>query len=153
MPLFLLENIMEYKLVLDQQLVDEYNAYYHKTHPRSKKDPIDKPRHPQMNTWMILRRNSMNALKQRWKDFGVWWIKKLGYNGLKLDKFEMTFTTYMNSRRRSDCDNTCPKFILDSFTEAGFIVDDDYKHLQSLTLKMGYDKENPRTEIIVKCID
>ena len=26
------------------------------------------------------------------------------------------------------------------------IVDDDEKHLHSLTLKTGYDKENPRTE-------
>ena len=94
----------------------------------------------------------MNALKQKWKFFCVWWCNKLGYNGLMLDKFEMTVVTYMPTRRRADCDGTVPKFILDGFTEAGFIIDDDYKHLQSLTLRMGYDKENPRQEIIIKTI-
>ena len=95
----------------------------------------------------------MNALKQKWKDFGVWWIKSLGFDDLKLDKFEMTFIVYMPTKRRADADGIVPKFILDSFTESGFIVDDDYNHLQSLTLKMGYDKENPRTEIIIKTVD
>lgn len=51
------------------------------------------------------------------------------------------------SKRRVDCDNTVPKFILDGFSESGFIIDDDGKHLHSLTLKTGYDKDNPRTEI------
>ena len=92
----------------------------------------------------------MNALKQRWKDFGVWWINKLGYSSLLLEKFEMIFITYMPTKRRIDPDNTVPKFILDAFTEAGMIVDDDGTHLLSLTLKTGYDKDNPRTEIIIK---
>ena len=46
-------------------------------------------------------------------------------------------------------DNTVPKFILDGFSESGFIVDDDGQHLKSLTLRTGYDKNNPRTEIEV----
>lgn len=77
----------------------------------------------------------------------------MGYDGLMLDHFRMTVITYMKTRRRADCDGTVPKFILDGFSEAGFIVDDDYKHLVSLTLQMGYDKDNPRTEIIINTID
>ena len=42
-----------------------------------------------------------------------------------------------------------PKFLLDGFSEAGFIVDDDSKHVTSLTLECGVDKDNPRTEIEV----
>ncbi len=102
---------------------------------------------------MILPRVQMNNLKQKWKFFGVWLCKKNGIDGLMLDKFKVFVKTYMPTRRRSDCDNTVPKFLLDSFTEAGFIIDDDYQHLQALTLSMGYDKENPRTEITVKTID
>ena len=89
----------------------------------------------------------MNALKQKWKDFGVWWLTILGYKDMKLDSFDIVETVYFNSKRRHDVDNQVPKFLLDSFTEAGFIVDDDEKHLHSLTLKTAYDKENPRTEI------
>lgn len=116
---------MEYKLVLDQDLVDEYNKYYFKQNPRLRKKYIDRPMHPSLNTWMILTRIKMNTLKQKWKEFGVWWIKKEKLDGLMLDKFEMIFTTYMPTRRRIDPDNTSPKFLLDSFTEAGFIKDDD----------------------------
>lgn len=144
---------LEYKLTINQQLIDEYNAYYFKKYPRARKPAIDKPRHPLLNTWMILPRVKMNNLKQKWKFFVIWWCKKLGYSGLMLDRFEITITTYMPTRRRSDCDNSVPKFILDGFTEAGFIVDDDYLHLTSLTLRMGYDKDNPRTDIVIKTVD
>ena len=144
---------MEYKLVIDQAVVNEYCQEWFKIHPRAKKPPIEKPHHPLLNTWMILPRIQMNALKQKWKDFGMWWIEKLGYKDLKLNKFTMTFITYMPTRRRVDADGTTPKFLLDAFTESGFIIDDDGKHLQSLTLQTGYDKEWPRTEIYVRTIE
>ncbi|WP_346961247.1 hypothetical protein [Clostridium sp.] len=91
----------------------------------------------------------MNGLKQIWKDFIKWWVIDLDLVGLQLDKYEMKFTTYMPTRRRSDPDNMTPKFIMDGFTEAGFIVDDDGAHLLALTLATDYDKEYPRTEIEV----
>ena len=62
----------------------------------------------------------------------------------------MTFISYFKTKIRKDCDNTVPKFLLDGLAESGFIVDDDSQHLESLTLKCGYDKENPRTEIIIE---
>jgi len=135
------------KLVLDQVVLDQYTDYYFKLHPKAKKKPIEHPYHPSINTWCILPRIQMNALKQKWKDFGVWWLTILGYKDMKLDSFDIVETVYFNSKRRHDVDNQVPKFLLDSFTEAGFIVDDDEKHLHSLTLKTAYDKENPRTEI------
>jgi len=135
------------KLVLDQAVLDQYTDYYFKLHPKAKKKPIEHPYHPSINTWCILPRIQMNALKQKWKDFGVWWLTILGYKDMKLDSFDIVETVYFNSKRRHDVDNQVPKFLLDSFTEAGFIVDDDEKHLHSLTLKTAYDKENPRTEI------
>ena len=98
---------------------------------------------------MVLPRIQMNALKQKWKDFIVYWINDLGLQDKKLDNFEMIFTTYMPTKRRIDCDNTVPKFILDGFSESGFIVDDDSKHITSLTMECYVDKDNPRTEIEV----
>lgn len=68
---------------------------------------------------------------------------------MKLDSFEIIITVFFDTKRRHDVDNQVPKFLLDAFTESGFIVDDDEKHLHSLTLKTGYDKKNPRTEIEV----
>lgn len=141
---------MEYKLTIDNKLIDEYADYYFKFHPRARKKPIEHPYHESINRWFIMKRPQMNMLKQKWKDFIIWWMRKLGYTDKKLGQFTMTFTVYMPTRRRIDPDNTVPKFILDGFTESGFIVDDDGQHLLSLTLMTGYDKDNPRTEIIIE---
>lgn len=140
----------EIKLVLDNGVLDEYNKYYFGKHPRAKKVPIDKPTIPSLNTWIILPRMQMNALKQKHKEFGIWWINKLGYQNMKLNEFEMDFYIYMPTKRRADNDNFVPKFILDSFTESGFILDDSNDHLKKLTIMSGYDKYNPRTEITVR---
>ena len=143
----------EFKLVLDKEVLDKYNKYYFKKYPKRHTIPIERPIHPSINVWMILQRQAMNNLKQTWKDFCKWWINDLGYQDCMLDKFEMTFITYMPTKRRSDPDNMSPKFIMDGFTESGFIVDDDGTHLKALTLKTDYDKDNPRTEIYVKTLD
>ena len=47
---------MEYKLIIDQAVVDEYAKHYFSQHPRAKKPPIERPMHPMLNTWMILPR-------------------------------------------------------------------------------------------------
>ena len=95
----------------------------------------------------------MNALKQKWKDFIVYFIKSLGYENLMINKCNMKFISYMKTRRKVDVDAFSPKFILDGFTESGFIVDDNHEVLESLTLSVGYDKDNPRTEIIIDVVD
>lgn len=137
------------KLVLNQDVLDKYNKHYFTEHPRAKKVPIEHPWHPSINTWCILPRIQMNALKQKWKDFIVFWINDEKLSNRQLDDFDIVITVFFNTKRRHDVDNQVPKFILDGFTESGFIVDDDEKHLHSLTIKTGYDKENPRTEIEV----
>lgn len=143
----------ELNLVLDQKVLDGYNTYYFKKYPRRSKAPIEHPYHESINKWFVMQRPQMNALKQKWKEFCIWWIETLGYTNLKLDQFEMTFTTYMPTKRRIDPDNTTPKFILDGLSESGLIIDDDGKHLRSLTLKTDYDKERPRTEINIKILE
>jgi len=138
------------KLVIDNDILLEYNKYYFKLHPKAKKPPIEKPIHPSINEWMIMKRPQMNSVKQKWKDFMVWMIEYYGYTGLQIEKCEIKVITYFNINRRHDVDNCTPKFIFDGLAESGFIVDDDSKHLTSLTLEVGVDKENPRTEIYVK---
>ena len=85
---------MEYKLVIDQKVVDDYAEYYFKQHPRAKKKPIEKPIHPSINEWMVLKRPQMNQLKQKHKEFIVWFINRLGYANQKLDKVVMFVNIY-----------------------------------------------------------
>lgn len=142
-------NITEILLIIDNNTLLEYEKYYFKLHPRAKKKPIEQPYHPSINKWFVMKRPMMNALKQKWGDFIVWFIKYKEYENLKINTCNMTFTSYFKTKIRHDTDNTVPKFILDGLAESGFIIDDDSKHLEALTLKCGYDKDNPRTEILV----
>ncbi len=140
------------KLIIDNTVIDNYNKYYFTSHPRARKKQIEKPHHPSINQWCILPRIQMNSLKQKWKNFGIWWINELGYSNTGLKNFNITITVYFDTKRRHDVDNQVPKFLLDAFTESGFIIDDDESHLHSLTLKTDYDKQNPRTEIEINTL-
>lgn len=139
--------------MIDNNTLSEYEKYYFKVHSRASKKPIENPWHPLMNQWMIMKRPMMNALKQRWKDFICYFIEKQGYSNLHIKKCEMKFTTFYKTNRRHDVDATTPKFILDGFSESGFIIDDDSKHLTKLILECYVDKDNPRTEIEVLIYD
>ena len=140
----------EIKLVIDNDVLDKYAKYYFAEHPKAKCNPIDNPYHPSTNQWMIMKRPAMNSLKQKWKTFIVWFINDLGYQNMKIGNCEMEVYTYRKINREFDLDNTTIKFIQDGLVESGFLIDDNYKILRKLTLMGGVDKENPRTEIIVK---
>lgn len=141
--------ISEIKLIIDNNVLEKYNKYYFAKYPKRKKIPIDKPTHPSINKWMIMKRPQMNDLKQKWKDFIIWFVEENKLTNKKIEQCEMTFVSYFKTKIRKDCDNTVPKFILDGIAESGLIIDDDSLHLTSLTLKCGYDKEWPRTEIFI----
>lgn len=91
----------------------------------------------------------MNALKQKWKDFIVWFVNNLGYANLRIERCELHQRVYYPNNRRHDVDNSVPKFIQDGLAEAGMIVDDDCLHITKLTMECFLADEHPRTEIII----
>jgi hypothetical protein len=142
-------NLEHINLVIDEGVLAEYEKYYFALHPKARKKPIEAPHHPSINKWMLLKRPMMNALKQRYKDFMVWFVKYMGCEGLAVSDCEMTFVAYFKTKIRHDVDNTVPKFMLDGLVDSGFLVDDDSRCLKRLTLQCEYDKDRPRTEIRV----
>lgn len=137
------------KLIIDGKTLEAYEKHYFAIHTRARKKPIANPYHESINVWMIMKRPAMNALKQRWKDFIVWFIDNQGYSNLRIEKCDLSFFAYYPNHRRHDVDNSCPKFILDGLVESGFLVDDDSEHLTTLTLRCAVDPKHPRTEIDV----
>ena len=135
------------KIIIDNDVVEKYNDYYFKNHPRAKKKPINKCIHPSINVWSIEPSIQMNTLKQAWKDFIIWFINDLGYTNMMLDNIDVIYDIYHPTKRRTDPDNFSPKFIHDGFVESGFWKDDDREHLHSLTIRCHVDKDHPRTEI------
>jgi len=139
-------------LIIDDKVISDYEREYFLKNKRARKKPIDSPTHPSINRWMIMRRPAMNALKQKYKDFVIFFLKQSGYWGLGIKECDMTFISYFKTRVRRDCDNYAPKFIMDGLVEGGFIVDDDSTHVRSITLRCEYCKHRPRTEIVVSNI-
>lgn len=142
------KKIRELTLVLDESVLKKYADIYFCYHSKAKKNPVDAPYHPSINTWMVLPRMTMNEVKQKWKGLIVWWIQSMGYDKIHLESCKLIQRIYYPTNRRHDVDNTVPKFILDGFVEAGFLIDDDSTHLRSLLLECGVDKAHPRTEFI-----
>lgn len=140
-------------MIIDNAVLDAYSEYYFSQHPRAKKRPIKQPYHESINTWMILKRAAMNALKQKWKDFIIWFVNEQGYTNLRIEKCEISQIIYYPNNRRHDPDNSTPKFVLDGFVDSGMIVDDDSKHIKRLILSCDVDKEHPRTELTLMIIE
>ena len=140
-------NIEVIKLTIDNTTIEEYEKVYFAKHPKAKKSPIAHPYHESINQWMIMKRPQMNALKQRWKEFIKWVVVSSNYKDTHVEQCEIKFITYYRSTHRHDIDNSCPKFIIDGLCESGLILDDDSKHITSLTMQCFVDVDNPRTEI------
>lgn len=140
----------EIKIIFDKTLYQEYLEYYFKKNPRRSKAPVDSFMHPSINKWFILMRPAMNLLKQNWKDFTIWTVKKYGLEDLKIENCKMTYKFFYDTKRRHDNDNMTPKFTNDGLVESGLLVDDDYNHVNPLVIEGGYDKIYPRMEIIIE---
>ena len=139
-------------MIINNDVLSQYEEYYFSIHTKAKKKPISHPYHESINTWMIMKRPAMNSLKQRWKDFVVWLVEHKGLSNLEIEKCEVTQRVFYPTNRRHDTDNTVPKFILDGLVESGLIVDDDCKHIKRLVLECDIDKEYPRTELMITII-
>lgn len=140
-------------MVIDRDTLSRYEKYYFAIHTRAKKKPIPNPYHESINTWMIMRRAMMNALKQRWKDFIRWFVDEQGYANLHIEKCEVHQVIYYATNRRHDVDNSVPKFVLDGLVDGGMIVDDDMRHIVKLVLECGVDTDHPRTELYIRITD
>lgn len=134
-------------IIIDNNLLKNYLQYYFKKYPRRKKIPIKSTIPPSLNSWMIMPRFQMNSQKQAWKDFGNWIVEYYKYKNMKINKCKIEIEYFFDSKRRHDADNYTPKNLFDSFTCQGLLIDDDFNHVESLTIKGNYSKENPRTEI------
>ena len=140
-----MQNVL--KLVIDNDVLDKYKEFYFKKYPKRRKFPFKNPIPPSLNQWIIMPRPQMNNVKQKWKEFGEFIVEYHGYQNMQIDKCDIVITYYFDSKRRHDSDNYTPKALFDSFTSSGMLIDDDFNHVQSLTIKGDYCKGNPSVVI------
>ena len=90
------------------------------------------------------------AAKKEWTDLVLWTIKAKHCAPPKPFEYaRVTIVYFFPNRNRHDADNYSGKLFLDGLTRGGIIVDDDMKHITT-TIGGDYDKENPRTLIMVQ---
>jgi Holliday junction resolvase RusA-like endonuclease len=65
-------------------------------------------------------------------------------------KAKIKIIYYFKTRARRDIDNMNQKFLLDGLVKAGIIADDSTKVIGQVEIQPDYDKDNPRTEIIIE---
>lgn len=86
--------------------------------------------------------------KQEWE-----WIIKSKAQGKVPEKpfkrAEVTLIYYFPTKHRRDLDNYSGKLLLDPLVRCGILEDDSFKVIKNLNIIGRYDKENPRTVIIV----
>lgn len=131
------------KIVIEftEELLERWlKEFYFKKHPTARKKPIETPANPSLNKWVILRRMSMNKMKQDYKDFTKFVISHYGLEDLGISKCKCKYITYRQSKRRIDLDNTTPKFILDGLTAecTGVICDDGVDCITELILSSEF---------------
>ena len=134
------------KIVIDNEKLNKYREHYFEKYPKRKKFPIEKAIPPSLNEIIIMPRFKMNSLKQAWKEFGEWLVEEHGFTNKKIDKCIIVIEYFFNSMRRRDADNYTPKNIFDAFVSSGLLVDDSFFHVESLTIKSNYSKDDPRVE-------
>lgn len=74
------------------------------------------------------------------------------FEGYKITSYPINvqLVFYYPTQHRKDLDNSAST-ILDCMVKAGVIEDDDVKHVNELyCFFSGYDKENPRVEILLE---
>ena len=69
-----------------------------------------------------------------------------------INKCKMKVTYYFKDKRRHDPSNY-DKMLLDGLVEANVITDDNYSVITEFTTTGDYDKNNPRTEIIIEILE
>ena len=104
--------------------------------------------HPSLNKWAKQWNPYKQGIEKRYIE------EEVSYCSLDVPEFEnevsITITYFMPSKRRYDPDNYSPKFYMDALVYNGIIRDDSGKIIKALIIKMDYDKDNPRAEILIE---
>ena len=140
------------KIVINNNILNEYYDYYFNKYPRRKKKPIDKPYPPSLNRFTAMKRMQQNDLKQKYKEFSIWLASYYKIANLNIEKAIMIFEFYFPNHIRRDFDNLVlsPKFFNDGFVISKVLLDDNGENLKLEFNNFKYDKINPRIEITIR---
>lgn len=147
---------MEYKnelvIEINQELVDEFNTYYKKQNPRTKKEAIPSPLCPTLNKFTTMVRMAQNDSKQKYKQFMIYILERNNVEKLMLEDCEICYTVTYPTLTRRDLDNAVlnSKYYGDSMVQYGLLKDDSYFQVKLLSFKARYEKQVTKLEISIR---
>lgn len=143
---------MEYKIIIDEEILNKYKDFYFLKYPKRRVFPIKKAIPPSFNYFTSIKRIVQNSLKQQYKEFSIWLANYYNIADLNINKAKITYTFFFKDHRRRDFDNLLltPKLINDGFVEAKVLIDDNGENLSIEFMPFEYDKENPRVEMVLR---
>ena len=103
---------------------------------------------PSLNKWSRMHWAKAAEIKRQW-EADVYYTAYGQRPKEPYKKAKVTITYFFKTKQRHDLDNYTPKFILDGLVKAHILLDDRAEYIGMAELIQGYDKENPRTEIII----
>lgn len=103
-----------------------------------------------MNVYRNAHFQSLNKAKVNFKEHMRSQIEPLPV----MQDIAVRYRLFVGSKRLCDVTNVCcvvDKFFMDALVELGKLPDDNYEHLKYISYEFGgYDKGNPRVEIIIE---
>lgn len=144
------------RIIFNSEMLDGFTKEYKIKHPRAKKLPLDwcgKKRFgliPTMNRFLnVSSRQQQNSMKQQFSEYTKFILKNLDVDRNYLDRCAVLVKQYYPTKAKFDLDGVCVKPSFDSMTEFGVWEDDNIYVIEPYIVTGGYDKDNPRTEIVV----
>lgn len=143
-------------ITFNKQMIDDYTESYFKQFPNRKKLPLEflgKKRLGLLPSWNRVincpNRIVQNQWKQELSEYTTYILEQLGVKNLNVDKCMIVAKQFQPTKAKSDSDNIYLKSSLDALVKNGVLIEDNYTVLNPCILSTFYDKENPRTEIII----
>lgn len=94
-------------------------------------------------------RHEYQNCKKSWAELIYWEAIRQLVPQKKIERAKVELRYFFPDKRRRDPDNYSGKFLLDGLVQAEIIADDSFENIE-LVISGRYDKQNPRTEIIIE---
>lgn len=143
-------------LTFNKESYDKYTKHYRRVYPNRKKMPLSwtrKTPNGQLVSWNRFINSPNRIMQNQWKqefaDYTKFILEDSGLNDLGIERCAIIVRQYNGTKAKSDSDNIMIKASLDAMVKCNVIIEDNYTVLNPVILYTDYDKENPRTEIIL----
>lgn len=134
---------MEVEIEFNQNVYDLWVKDFKRRNPRRRKLYVDGVMCRSLNKMLVIQnRVVQNTYKQAYKDYGSFAVKHYGLENLGISKTDLEIKFTFPTKVRHDLDNYLGgcKEIIDSFTETGLIVEDNYWCVNSIKATAEYEK-------------